>query len=164
MKNTMQLSILFGLALALTAGAAFADFRPGRVRPGTISEMRTVVASGIYERESGARLELNYEDGKAKPVSLTLKQDGQEALTLPIIRTQLTNCGNTYVAEAPSNFSSTGVSLTLVDYSRIQCKIFVANAWHLEVAQVEGNAGEGRSIWKLEGHPQDLVGTLSTRF
>lgn len=160
MKNSVQLTILSALALALTAGSAFADFRPGRVRAGVVSDMRTVEANGIYDRETSARLEMNYEDGKAQPVSLTLKVEGQAPIIVPIVKAAKSSCGDTYVASVqPNHFSS--FSIELVDYSNIQCRLFVANKWHVTV--LHSDEDMQKSKWKLEGQPEYLAVTLTTR-
>ncbi len=160
MKTSIQLTLL--TVLALTATSAFADFRPGRVRAGVVSDMRTVEADGIYEREPGARVELNFEDGKAAPVSITLKLDNKEAQVLPILAVEKTGCGDTYSAHSNDATSVGGVALTLVDYSNIQCRLFVANKFHVSVTKDHGR-GQQQSHLKLEGQPEFLAVTLTTR-
>jgi drug/metabolite transporter (DMT)-like permease len=66
---------LGALTLLATAGSAFADFVPGRVRPGQRAEMKTVRSSGIFASVEGAVATINYADGKAEPVSRTLLSD-----------------------------------------------------------------------------------------
>ncbi len=161
MKNSVQLTILSLLAIAVTTSSAFADFRPGRVRAGTVSDMRTVSSSGSFDRLSGARVEMNYQDGKAKPVSFTLKVEGSGAVVLPILNVSPSTCGDVYRAAANGSNRMTGISLELVDYSNIKCRIFVANKWHVTVESRDEQ--RQKSEWKLEGQPEHLVGTLTTR-
>lgn len=162
MSNKVQLTILSVMAIALTAGSAFADFRPGRVRAGVVSDMRVTEATGIFERDTGARVELNYEDGKSKPVSFTLKRDGQQPVVLPISEIQTSACGDTYSAHTKDMISVGGMSLTLVDYSNIQCRMFVANKWHVTVGYDSGR-GNPESHMNLEGQPEYMAVTLTTR-
>jgi|GEM_PF-2699036 len=160
MKNSTQLTVLSVLALALTGVSAFADFRPGRVRAGVVSEMRTAEATGSFERVSGARVELNFEDGKSAPVSITLKVDGASSV-LPIVKIAASSCGDQYVAitSIPSGFRTTRLELT--DYSNIQCRLFVANKWHVTVQH--SDEINQKSELKLEGQPEYLAVTLTTR-
>lgn len=161
MTNKTQLTILATLAIALTAGSAFADFRPGRVRAGAYSEMRTTEASGIYERETGARLEMNYEDGKSDPVSLTLKMEGKQPETFEIQSIQRGFCGDQLLAVSAPSIFMRGTTVKLTDYSNIRCRIAVRNAWHLDVSTFDED--HLKSEWKLEGQPEYLAVTLTTR-
>jgi hypothetical protein len=159
MKKRIYLTLLPLLSLALTTSVTLADFKPGRVRPGIVSDMRTVDASGIFERLPGARVEMNFQDGKKKPVSFTLKLKGQAPKVLPIVNTTTSNCGNQYVAQ--DNAPRSGqMRLELIDYSEIKCRLFVTNKWHLSV---QHKSGESASLWKLEGQPEFLVRTQLTQ-
>lgn len=160
MKSSVQVTFLSLLAFTLTMGAAHADFRPGRVRAGTVSDMRTVTAEGIFERNAGARVELNFEDGKIKPVSITLKMDNGSVLVLPIVKLSPSSCGDQYVAVSSNAHRSASIRLELTDYSNMKCRIYVAQKWHVAVAQNDAN--EVKSVWTLEGQPEELVGTLTT--
>jgi len=163
MKNNAQFIVLSLLTLIVASGAALADFRPGRVRGGIVSEMHTVVADGIFEKQKGAQVEMNYEDGKFEPVSITLKIEGAKPMIFPITKLAPSNCGKKIVANDASLHRFQGLRLELVDYTDAKCRMAVGNKWHLTlIHQVEKSTPLREAKWKLEGQPVFLAGTRST--
>jgi hypothetical protein len=128
------MKFLTALVLAVaTISSAYADFLPGRVRPGYKADMKTVAATGIYQGIEGAFVTLNYEDGKAEPVSISVSlPNTKKKTTLPVHNIKKSECGDHYVAYyATQNLVQTYFELT--SYVTAKCERAIPNTFELSV-------------------------------
>jgi hypothetical protein len=147
----------FALMALMTAGSAFADFLPGRVRPGAVAKMEVVQGSGIFSGLQQAMLYQNFEDGKGF-VSLKLAVPGGVTLDLPVSGAKDTSCGN-FAWSDDLRLDGLVLNSEFSDFSQpLVCGVHYESKWRLslEMADTEGN----RSVLLLEGNPEILYLTL----
>ncbi len=141
--------------LALTTASTFAhaDFVPGRVRPGMVAQMDVKSADGQFSAVQAATASLNFEDGKSEAVSVSVSFPNAERLTLPIVSKVPSDCGTVITAQLDER-----AVIRLEDFTRIRCRIYVKNPWHISV-RLEGEGG-AISALRLEGKPEFVFVTL----
>lgn len=140
-------------ATVLAGVSAFADFIPGRVRPGYRAPMTATQATGSFHGVERGIVTLDFEDGKAQPVSITIALPGQKTTaSFRVSRVQPSACGDRYLADQAGE---TSARVELVDYSRATCEIAMPSLWRVKL-QVIGTD----SALELRGNPEAVYVTL----
>jgi len=148
----LKMSLLTLLALAQSGSETFPYNQSGSFQTESYSDMRTVRAGGIFNGRRSARIELNYADGEAAPVSITLRVPGMEPAVLPMVKVAPTDCGDHYVAILGDAQSFVTTRLELTDYSTVRCRIFMKYDWQAVILHSDDEGG--LSEWLLEGAPE----------
>jgi hypothetical protein len=145
------------VAITLLAGmSAFADFVPGRVRPGYTADMKVVNATGVFAHLEGVKMTENFEDGNGAPVSFSIEIGGHYVNYI-INNVKKGFCGDLYEADALQN-STIHNHLQVVDFRNATCERMMPAMWDVKATQTA--PGRGDSELAIQGNPQVVFVTL----